>query len=128
MNFIIQSIIAALLPVGIDGVKSLIGKFTGGEVRATNIAEQIQLDNSQVEKLKALAALDNPYGTPSQWVIDLRASFRYLSAAIVISVGLGVQFATSVDPLLRAACLDFAGIAFSFIFGDRVRIALTARK
>ena len=82
-SFIIQNILAALLPVGVDAAKAVIGRFGGG-VRPTNIDEQIKLDGSQVDKLKALATLDNPYGTPSQWVVDLRASFRYIAAAIVI--------------------------------------------
>lgn len=128
MNFIIQNLLAALVPVGIDGIKQLIGKFTGGTVRPSNIDEQIKLDNAQVEKLKALATLDNPYGTPSQWVIDLRASFRYVAAGVVIVAGLGIQFAAGVDPILRLAGLDFAGIAFSFIFGDRVYLNLKSSK
>ena len=127
MNFIIQNILAALMPAAIDGVKQLIGKFTGGTVRATNIDEQIRLDTANVEKLKALASLDNPYGVPSQWVIDLRASFRYVAAGLVISLGVLLQFFPSVDAILRLACLDFAGIAFSFIFGDRVYINLKGK-
>ena len=128
MNFILQNIIAALLPIGIDGVKQIIGRFTGGEVKASNVAEQIQLEDSQVKKLTALAALDNPYGTPSQWVIDLRGSFRYVAALAIILVGFGVQFFPTVDPVLLATVLDFAGMTFSFIFGDRVRLALAATK
>ena len=128
MNFILQNLIAALLPVGIDGVKQLIGKFTGGDVRASNVAEQIQLEDSQIKKLTALASLDNPYGTPSQWVIDLRGSFRYVAAGAIILIGFGIQFATIVDPIFRAAGLDFAGMAFSFVFGDRVRLALADAK
>lgn len=122
-SFILQNILAALLPVGVDAAKAVIGKF-GGDVRPTNIDEQIKLDNSQVDKLKALATLDNPYGNPSQWVVDLRASFRYLAAAIVILAGLGVQLVPSVDLVIRTAGLEFAAMAFSFIFGDRVYLNL----
>ena len=122
-SFILQNILAALLPVGVDAAKAVIGKF-GGDVRPTNIDEQIKLDNSQVDKLKALATLDNPYGNPSQWVVDLRASFRYLAAAIVILAGLGVQLVPSVDLVIRTAGLEFAAMAFSFILGDRVYLNL----
>lgn len=123
LSFILQNIMAALLPVGVDAVKAVIGRFGGG-VRPTNIDEQIKLDGSQVEKLKALATLDNPYGNPSQWVVDLRASFRYLAAAIVICAGLGVQLVPTVDLTIRLAGLEFAAMAFSFIFGDRVYLNL----
>jgi hypothetical protein len=122
-GFILQNILAALLPVGVDAAKSVIGKYAGG-VRPTNIDEQIKLDNSQVEKLKTLATLDNPYGTPSQWVIDLRASFRYIAAGIVISVGLGMQFFPAVSEVIKLAGLEYSGLAFSFIFGDRVYLNL----
>lgn len=122
-GFIIQNVLAALLPVAVDAGKAIIGKFGGG-VRPTNIDEQIKLDNSQVEKLKALATLDNPYGTPSQWVVDLRASFRYVAAAIVIVAGLGCQLVPTIDLSIRLAGLEFSAMAFSFIFGDRVYLNL----
>jgi len=122
-SFILQNILAALLPVGVDAAKAVISKFGGG-VRPTNIDEQIKLDGSQVDKLKALATLDNPYGSPSQWVVDLRASFRYLAAAIVIVAGLSVQLVPTVDLTIRLAGLEFSAMAFSFIFGDRVYLNL----
>ena len=124
MNFILQNIIAALLPVGIDGIKQLIGKLRGGYVRPSNIDEQIRMDEANVGKLQALAALDNPYGTPSQWVVDLRASFRYIAAGLVITCGLGINFVPDIDDVFKVAGLDFAGMAFSFVFGDRVYINL----
>jgi len=122
-SFILQNILAALLPVGVDAAQAVISKFGGG-VRPTNIDEQIKLDGSQVDKLKALATLDNPYGSPSQWVVDLRASFRYLAAAIVIVAGLSVQLVPTVDLTIRLAGLEFSAMAFSFIFGDRVYLNL----
>jgi len=67
---ILETIIGALVPVGIDGIKSLIGMFTGG-VKPISVDEQIKLDNNEINKLEAIAKLDNPYGVPSQWVIDL---------------------------------------------------------
>ena len=124
MNFILQNILAALLPVGIDGIKQFIGKFTGGEVRPSNIDEQIKLDQSNVAKLEALAKLDNPYGTPSQWVVDLRASFRYIAAGLVILGGVMLFYIPGVSPTVVAVGLDFAAMAFSFVFGDRVYINL----
>lgn len=127
MNFILQNLIAALMPAAVDGVKQVIGRFSG-EVRPSNIDEQIRLDQQGVEKLKALATLDNPYGTPSQWVVDLRASFRYLASALVIGVGLGVVFFTAQPEAVKILALDLAGMAFSFVFGDRVYLSLTGKK
>lgn len=115
---IIESILGALVPVGVEGIKQLIGRFNGG-VRPTTIAEQIQFDNSEIARLEALAKLDNPFGQPSQWVIDLRASSRYIGALIVIIAGLSTLF-LSVDFFVKNIGLEAANIAFGFLFGSRI--------
>lgn len=115
---ILETIIGALVPVGAEAVKQLVTKFTGG-VKPATIAEQIQLDQSEIDRLKALAALDNPGGTPSQWVIDLRASSRYIGALGVIAVGISSVFMT-LDANIKQIALEAANIAFGFLFGTRI--------
>ena len=115
---ILETIIGALVPVGAEAVKQLITKFTGG-VKPATIAEQIQLDQSEIDRLKALASLDNPGGTPSQWVIDLRASSRYIGALGVIAVGISSVFMT-LDANIKQIALEAANIAFGFLFGTRI--------
>ena len=108
---ILETLIGALVPVGIDGIKSLIGMFTGG-VKPLNIDDKIKLDQNEIQKLQAIAQLDNPYGQPSQWVVDLRASSRYLGALFVIVVGIGTLF--------MPIGIEAANIAFGFLFGTRI--------
>ena len=115
---ILETIIGALVPVGIDGIKSLIGMFTGG-VKPISVDEQIKLDQNEVNKLQAIAALDNPYGAPSQWVVDLRASSRYLGALFVIVIGIGTLFLPVVPEIQRIG-IEAANIAFGFLFGTRI--------
>lgn len=115
---ILETIIGALVPVGVDGIKQLIGKFSGG-VKPTTIAEQIQLNNAEIERLKALASLDTPIGNPSQWVVDLRASSRYLGALVTIAVGLSTLY-VEVPEQVKMIGLEAANIAFGFLFGARV--------
>jgi hypothetical protein len=115
---ILETIIGALVPVGIDGIKSLIGMFTGG-VKPLNVDDQIKLDQNEIAKLEAIAKLDNPYGVPSQWVIDLRASSRYLGALFVIMVGIGTLF-LPVEPEIQRIGIEAANIAFGFLFGTRI--------
>ena len=115
---ILETILGALVPVGIDGIKSLIGMFTGG-VKPLNVDDQIKLDQNEIAKLEAIAKLDNPYGQPSQWVIDLRASSRYLGALFVIVVGIGTLF-LSVTPEIQRIGVEAANIAFGFLFGTRI--------
>lgn len=115
---ILETIIAALVPVGAEAVKQLINKFTGG-VKPATIDEQIRLDQNDIERTKALAALDTPIGQPSQWVVDLRASARYIGALLVIVVGISTVF-LEVPEQARYAGLEAANIAFGFLFGSRI--------
>ena len=115
---IIESIIGALVPVGVEGIKQLMTNFFGG-VKATSIEDQIKLDANEIEKIKALAELDKPIGQPSQWVVDLRASARYIGALAVIVVGISTLYAP-VDVRIQAIALEAANIAFGFLFGSRI--------
>jgi hypothetical protein len=115
---IIETIIGALVPVAAEGIKSAINKWMGG-VKPLNIDDQIKLDQSEISKLEAIAKLDTPGGTPSQWVIDLRASARYLAAGLVIAGAVASIF-TSVEPQVKVLALEAANIVFGFLFGSRI--------
>lgn len=115
---ILEAIAAALVPVGIEGVKQVIARFVGG-VRPTTVEEKIRLDENEIRKIEALAALDNPGGTPSQWVIDLRASARYVGALVVIGIGI-TSIYLPLDDYTKGIALEAANIAFGFLFGSRI--------
>lgn len=119
---IVESLIGALVPVGVEAIKQVITNFTGG-VKPTTIAEQIHLNNAEIEKLKALAALDTPVGNPSQWVVDLRASSRYVGALITIFVGLSTLYIQEMPEQVKVIGLEAANIAFGFLFGTRIVVA-----
>lgn len=119
MSVLLTTLLSALIPVGVEGIKQGITALTGG-VKPTTVAEQLQLDEQDIKRLTALAALDNPGGTPSQWVVDLRGSARYLAAFTVILCGLGVAFVPEIDPAIKLLCLEGANIAFGFLFGQRI--------
>jgi len=117
------SVIAALLPAGVDALKGLFGGIArkwGG----LSVDDEIKLDQAQVSKLEALAKLDNPAGTPSQWVVDLRASFRYIGAGVSILAGVGILF---YSPAIAEIGIQLISIPFSFIFGERMLIALKTK-
>lgn len=115
---LLETIIAALVPVGVEGVKQAIGKWAG-TVRATTVEEQLKLDDAEIKRLETVAKLDTPVGTPSQWVIDLRASARYLGSLLVIGAGIGALY-LPVDTSIKAVSLEAANIAFGFLFGSRL--------
>jgi hypothetical protein len=110
---ILESLLASTaFPLVLDLVKQVTNKYVG-----LSVDDQIKMDNAQVEKMKALAQLDNPYGTPSQWVVDLRASFRYLGSILVIGIGV---FIISSMPTQLEAGLSLVTMPFGFIFGERL--------
>ena len=108
------------------GAGSAVSRKFFGE----SVDDQIKLQNADVEKLKAIAQLDNPYGTPSQWVVDLRASFRYIGAVIVILIGAVSVWAGIQGNLPDVIDTGFSlvGAPFCFIFGERLYLGLKGKK
>jgi hypothetical protein len=115
---LLETIVGALVPIGVEGIKQAIGKWAGS-VKAVTVDEQIKLDEAEIRRLEAIAKLDTPIGQPSQWVVDLRASARYLGALLVISVGVSTLY-ISMDATIQSLALQAANIAFGFLFGSRI--------
>lgn len=116
---ILETLIGALVPIGAEAIKQGVSKLMGG-VKPATIDEQIKLDQSEISRLEALAKLDTPVGQPSQWVIDLRASARYIGALAVIATGIGTLYIAGLDPSVKMVALEAANIAFGFLFGSRI--------
>ena len=119
MSLLLTTLLSALVPVGVEGIKQGINAWVGG-VKPTTVAEQIQLDEQDIKRMQAVAALDNPGGTPSQWVVDLRGSARYISAFVVILGGVSLSFVPDTDITVKTLALEAANIAFGFLFGQRI--------
>lgn len=113
-----STILAALVPVGVEGIKDWIASKTGPV--AKTVDEQIRLDQAEVDRLKAVAELDNPYGTPSQWVIDLRASSRYIAAIVVIVAGVIAFYIPGLPQAALVLAQEAVSIVFGFLFGQRI--------
>jgi hypothetical protein len=118
MEAILASVV---LPAAVDLFKNLFSGL-GRKFVGLSVDDQIKLQSAEISKLQAIAQLDNPHGTPSQWVIDLRASFRYIAAGVVILVGAGIAVLGwhSKDAATMASGLEIAGMPFGFIFGERM--------
>ena len=121
---ILSLILPALLPAVVDGLKGLFTRMTGGAgARPASVDEAIKLMAAETAKLKAIAELDKPSGEISKWVADLRASFRYLAAAIIILTSMSVTVLAPENPL-APYLLEMSGSVFAFLFGDRVYLHL----
>lgn len=125
-------LLPALVPAFVDAVRGGIGWLFGGKgAQPQNVDEAVKLMSAEIEKLKALAELDKPAGNISQWVSDLRASFRYLAAAIIIIGTILAVFAkgfgTAIPDEFIDVLLTLSGSVFSFLFGDRVYLHLSGK-
>ena len=122
---LIEMLLSAFAPVAVEGVKQGLSHLFGG-VKPLTVDDQIKLDTADIERLKAVAALDTPGGTPSQWVVDLRASARYIAAWAVIAGGIGIQF-TVADVAVKTLSLEAVSVVFGFLFGTRITANFTRK-
>ena len=127
---LLESIIAsAALPAVVDAVKG-IGGAIGRKWFGLSVDDEVKIMTAQMEQLKALAALDSPGGTPSQWVVDLRASFRYIGAGLCIVIGtmvlvIGLSESSSEAIEMGASLVS---MPFGFIFGERMVLRFNGKK
>jgi hypothetical protein len=121
MEAILASVV---LPAVIDFFKGAGGAI-GRKWFGVSVDDEVKLMAAQVEQLKALAELDNPHGTPSQWVVDMRGAFRYICAVLVILIGLVVLFGAPDE--LKAMGVELIGMPFGFIFGERMYLGLKGK-
>ena len=126
---LLPTLLSSLVPVAADGVRGIFNLFTrGAGARPANVEEAVKLMDAETNRLKVLAELDRPSGAISPWVANLRASFRYLGAGVVLIPLVPMALWTLYDPSpARAALLEtystqMAGPVWGFIFGDRLRM------
>jgi hypothetical protein len=125
MGSLINLILPALVPAFTDGVRGLFAKFTGGAGgQPQNMQERISLIQAETEKLKALADLDTPNGEPSKWIIDLRASYRYVIITFILLATIAVVYSPNVPVSIVAVFLDMTGACMSFIIGERMYLSI----
>lgn len=127
MNFLLTSLVPALLPAIGDGLRGIFAKFTGSAgANPQNVDEAIKLMQAQTEKLRALAEIDKPSGRASLWVTNLRESSRYVAVLLVLLNAAG-QLAFNSNPAHVVMSLELASSAFFFLFGDRVYLHLRGK-
>ena len=119
----LELLLPSLLPALTSGLGNIISKWTGG-AKAQSVDDLVKLGQLEIDKLNALAALDKPYGTPSQWVVDLRASFRYVAVLLVWLFTFGAVFTPAVPAEMTEVLLTLAGATLSFIIGERMMLSL----
>ena len=76
--------------------------------------------------MAAMAQLDGTFtGQPAQWIVDLRASFRYIIiSAILLFTGVIVFYPSIVGVTVISVFLDMSGACMSFVIGERMYLNL----
>lgn len=117
-------ILPSLVPAITDGLRGVIGKFTGNAGAAPqNVAEAIQLMEAQTKRVQALAELDKLPDGAATWVINLRGSFRYVVTGGIVAATIAGTYA-GVNAVFLALLYDLSGASMSFIIGERMYINL----
>ncbi len=128
MGALLTMILPAFAAPISDGIKALIRKKTG-----VSVDDEIKLLAASTDKMRVLAELDKPSEKISPWVADLRASFRYVCAGVIVLTAMvcGVYAVINVPEMrlpVVSSFLELTGAAFSFIFGERMYLGLTGKK
>lgn len=122
----LSPIIAAFIPVAADGVRAVgraLARKLGGGPAPADVAEWVQLQDADTRRLESIAKLDSVIGTPTQWVIDLRASARYVAVLVIVLATLVIVVAAAFAPVEAtaiSAAQEWGASAFFFLFGDRM--------
>ena len=127
MGSLLTLLLPSLMPAFSDGFRGLVAKITGGAGgQPQNVTERIQLMEAEASKIQALASLDSvSTGNPSQWIVDLRACYRYvIISAIILFTGVVVFVPDIVGASVVAVFLDMTGACMSFIIGERCYLNL----
>ena len=118
---LLATVLPALIPVGIDGVRAIINRVTGGAgAQPANAQEVIALMQAETAKLEALAKMDCQAGASSQWVNNIVrlqrpvAVIGILTTYVLGLTGLGIL----PDEAVNIAGNLASSVVF-YLFGDR---------
>jgi len=129
MEGLLSLVIPALIPVLADGVRNIIAMITGSKgAQPQTVDEAIKWMQAETARLQALAALDQPSGPVSPWVANLRASTRYIIAIGVLIAAILSAFVPTANPAAPDILISMAGSVWSFLFGERMYLALRGTK
>jgi hypothetical protein len=115
---LVETLLAAFLPVASDGVRGLFNKFTGGAgAKPANVEEVVTLMDAETKRLEALSKIDNAEGV-SQWVSNIRALQRPVISFCIITAYVGVVAFNAESEIVNSIG-GYAQMVTFYLFGDR---------
>jgi len=130
MSTLLTLLLPALAPALTDGFRALVNRAVNGKGKAVEAPERpdtsIAYISAETARIDAMARLDAVVGTPSQWVVDLRASFRYIAVLVIWCLTAGAIY-TQQDMAVIITLLEICGATLSFIIGERFYLKIKNR-
>lgn len=130
MSTLLTLLLPAIAPALTDGFRALVTRAVNGKgkgVEAPSAPENsIAYINAETARIDAMARLDAVTGTPSQWVVNIRAVFRY-AAIFFIWVITAIAVFSKQDITVIFTLLDICGATSSFIIGERFYLKIKNR-
>ncbi len=123
-------VLPALLPLFTKAAGEATSKWLGSPGPRT-FEETLKFMAADTQRLESLAKLDQLLGTPSQWVVDLRASSRYIVVFLILLIGGAVALvqgqAALSDPSGPTLLGSLLQSAVFFLLGDRITVAASKK-
>jgi len=124
---ILGALLAAVLPAGIDVVKSVVSRVLYGQ-RALTVDDEVKLMDAESQKLKSLAELDKAAEGISKWVADARAIYRYVASTLIIVFTFILILSPSAPKEFTKLMLDLTSGVVFFLFGHRTWLSVKNSK
>jgi hypothetical protein len=119
LEALITTLIGTGVPVLVNAIRGLIGRWTGGAgAEAQSVEERIKLMEAETAKSLALAKLDDAAGA-SRWVIDFRSLTRPVLAVGVAGTMLYLRATGQAVDEFHARLTE---LVIGYWFGERIRV------
>lgn len=109
------SMLAMFAPVAVEAGKAAVQRFIAPDsVKPLTVADRLQLEQADIDRLRVLADLDKPPENVHAWVNDVRAMMRpFIAASVTLKWCIAPQ----------NAALDFmVGSVWFYLFGERTMV------
>lgn len=118
---LLTTVLSALLPATIDGIKTFVGSKTGNKPAILTADDYSKVVDADIRKLEIISKLDSPGGDTSKWVNNLRSIQRPTVVALVLIAWLYGVFFNVPDGIFQIVS-QLASTVFFYLFGDRTNL------
>jgi len=125
VSTIITTVLPAVIPAGLDGIRAAVNYFAGGKQKEpANFSEQLQLMEMDIKRMTALGELDNHKNKDMPWWVDAIKTLQrpFFGATLTSAYITGV--AIHAHPATLAELAQFVSMFGFYLFGERAYLNL----